>query len=80
MGDTLWWDAICKEMKNVQPAFEAWDKSVDEIPTGYQEVHCHLIYLMSRWVRIFALRAHDGCSVYVDICIGSLAGFHTYSA
>jgi hypothetical protein len=21
-GDTLWWDAICKEMKNVRIAFE----------------------------------------------------------
>jgi hypothetical protein len=24
-GDTLWWDAICKEMKNVRPAFEVWE-------------------------------------------------------
>jgi hypothetical protein len=26
-GNTLLWDAICKEMKNVRPAFEAWDKT-----------------------------------------------------
>jgi hypothetical protein len=43
-GDTLWWDAICKEMRNVRPAFEVWDKSVENIPVGYQEVRCHLIF------------------------------------
>ena len=26
-GNTLWWDAICKEMKNVRPAFEPWEKT-----------------------------------------------------
>jgi hypothetical protein len=31
-GDTLWWDAICKEMRNVRPAFEAWDKPQSDIP------------------------------------------------
>jgi hypothetical protein len=25
-GDALWWDVACKEMKNVQPAFEVWEK------------------------------------------------------
>ena len=43
-GDTLWWDAICKEMRNVRPAFEVWDKSQADIPVGYQEVKCHLIF------------------------------------
>ena len=43
-GDTLWWDAICKEMRNVRPAFEVWDKSVADLPPGYQEVKCHLIF------------------------------------
>ena len=43
-GNTLWWDAICKEMRNVRPAFEAWEKSQSEIPVGYQEVKCHLIF------------------------------------
>ena len=27
-GDTLWWDAIMKEMKNVRPAFEVFEKRV----------------------------------------------------
>ncbi len=43
-GNTLWWDAICKEMRNVRPAFEVWDKPIGEIPIGYQEVKCHLIF------------------------------------
>jgi Reverse transcriptase (RNA-dependent DNA polymerase) len=43
-GDTLWWDAICKEMKNVRPAFEAWEGDLSEMPIGYQEVKCHLIF------------------------------------
>jgi hypothetical protein len=43
-GNTLWWDAICKEMRNVRPAFEAWDKDILEIPIGYQEVKCRLIF------------------------------------
>jgi hypothetical protein len=43
-GNTLWWDAICKEMRNVRPAFEKWDKSDSEMPVGYQEVKCHLMF------------------------------------
>ena len=43
-GNTLWWDAICKEMRNVRPAFEVWDKDQSAIPIGYQEVKCHLIF------------------------------------
>ena len=43
-GDTLWWDAICKEMMNVRPAFEVWDKPESAIPVGYQQVKCHLIF------------------------------------
>jgi hypothetical protein len=43
-GDTLWWEAICKEMKNVRPAFEVWDKDVKELPVGYQEITCHMIF------------------------------------
>jgi hypothetical protein len=27
-GNTLWWDAICKETKNVRPTFEFWEKDV----------------------------------------------------
>ena len=43
-GDTKWWDSICKEMANVRPALEVWDKPISEIPIGYQQVRCHLIF------------------------------------
>ena len=43
-GNTYWWDAILKEMKNVRPAFEVWEKGADDIPPGYQQINCHLIF------------------------------------
>ena len=43
-GDTLWWDAICKEMKNVRIAFELFEGCEADIPPGYQEVKCHMIF------------------------------------
>ena len=42
-GDTLWWDAICKEMVNVRPAFEKWEGR-DKMPPGYQKIKCHFIF------------------------------------
>ena len=35
-GDTLWWDAILKEMRNVRPAFEAHRGNKEDLPPGYQ--------------------------------------------
>ena len=35
-GNTLWWDAICKEMENVRPAFEVFKGGTDQLPGGYQ--------------------------------------------
>ena len=43
-GNTLWWDAICEEIRNVRPVFEKWDKNESEIPVGYQEIKYHLIF------------------------------------
>jgi hypothetical protein len=40
-GNTYWWDAILKEMKNVRPV---WEASKDKIPPGYQQIKCHLIF------------------------------------
>ena len=37
-GNTLWWDAICKEMKNVRPAFEAFEGGVEQLPSGFEEL------------------------------------------
>jgi hypothetical protein len=31
-------------MKNVRPAFEVWEKSSDDIPPGYQQINCHLMF------------------------------------
>ena len=43
-GNTLWWDAICKEMKNVRPAFEAFEGGAEQLPSGFQEIKCHMIF------------------------------------
>ena len=43
-GDTLWWDAICKEMRNVRPAFEVFEGHVENIPKDYQFMRCHMIF------------------------------------
>jgi hypothetical protein len=43
-GDTLWWDAICQEMRNVRIAFEEWEGREEDIPPGYQKIKCHMIF------------------------------------
>ena len=43
-GNTLWWDAICKEMENVRPAFEAFEGGVEQLLSGFQEIKCHMIF------------------------------------
>ena len=43
-GDTLWWDAICKEMKNIRPNFEVFEGKEDYIPKDYQFMRCHMIF------------------------------------
>ena len=43
-GDTLWWDAICKEMKNIRIAFEEYDDDPMKLPPGYQKITCHMIF------------------------------------
>ena len=37
-GDTLWWDAICQEMKNVRIAFEIFEGEVKDTLIGYQRL------------------------------------------
>ena len=46
-GDTLWWDAIFKEMKNVRIVFEGFDGDKENIPPGYQFVNCHMIFVIN---------------------------------
>ena len=43
-GNTLWWDAICKEMKTVRPAFEVFEGDEHQLPSGFQEIKCHMIF------------------------------------
>lgn len=50
-GNTLWWDGICKEMKNVRVAFELFDDSITNEEAikllkskGYQKIDCHIIF------------------------------------
>ena len=43
-GNTLWWDAICKEMRNVRPGFQVWEKSEKDLPAGYQKICCHIVF------------------------------------
>jgi hypothetical protein len=44
-----WREAIEKEMKNVRPAFERWDGTIDQamsgkLLVGYQRICCHMIF------------------------------------
>ena len=43
-GNTLWWDAIFKEMKKVRIAFEVFEGEEKDILPGFQEVKCHMIF------------------------------------
>ena len=43
-GNSLWWEAICNEMKNVRPAFEVWEKDISQIPPSYQQIKCHMVF------------------------------------
>lgn len=49
-GNTLWYDAIQKEMKNVRVAFEAKEDltpaeaRLGKALVGYQEIECHIIF------------------------------------
>jgi hypothetical protein len=43
-GNTLWWDAILKEMKNVRIAFEKFVGEKKDLPPAFQEIKCHMIF------------------------------------
>ena len=42
-GNTLWQDAIQKEMKNVKVAFQTLENG-EKVPVGYQEIKCHMVF------------------------------------
>ena len=31
-------------MKNIRTAFEVWEKDISELPPGYQNITCHMIF------------------------------------
>ena len=43
-GDTLWWDAILQEIKNVRPAFKPYEGNKEDLPPGYQQIKCCIIF------------------------------------
>ena len=42
-GNTLWQDAIAKEINAVRIAFKILEGS-DKVPPAHQEIRCHLIF------------------------------------
>ena len=42
-GNSLWQDAIEKEMINIRPALEVWENDEDKL-IGYQKIKCHMIF------------------------------------
>lgn len=44
-GNTYWYDAIMKEMKNVRIAFESFHGNVNDLNAkGYERITCHMIF------------------------------------
>ena len=43
-SNTFWWDTVCQDMKNNSPEFDPWEKPEGNIPLGYQEIECCLIF------------------------------------
>ena len=33
-----------QEMKNTRPEFEVWEKRKEDLPIGYKEIKCHMIF------------------------------------
>ena len=42
-GNTLWMDAIAKEMREVRKAFEIIPDD-QTVPIGYQKIPCHMVF------------------------------------
>ena len=43
-GDTKWWDKIVQDMGNVIPAFQVHEETKADLPIGYQQIKCHMIF------------------------------------
>lgn len=42
--NNLCWDALMLEMVNVRPAFEIFDKKINDLPIGYTKIDCHVVW------------------------------------
>ena len=38
------WDEIVQEMGNVRPAFQVHEGTKADLPIGYQQIKCHIIF------------------------------------
>ena len=43
-GDTKWWYASVQEMRNVRPDFQVHKGTKADLPIGYQQIKCHIIF------------------------------------
>ena len=79
-GNKLWWDGICKKMKNIRPAFEVWEKDISELPPGYQNITCNMIFdvkmgkIIRRKARFIADRHKTKTSSGNDLLISGVKG------
>ena len=71
-GNTLWQDAIAKEMENVKVSFRIQENG--EVPRGYQHIRCHMIFTVKmedfrRKARSVAgWRPHDRGPISYYVC------------
>ena len=61
----LWWDAVVKEMKNMQLAFEVFGVKKENLAVGYKQIKYHIDE------KIFHHKAHPVAADH--------AGGHTYN-
>jgi hypothetical protein len=45
-------NAICKKRKNERLAFEVWEKDISDLPPGYQDITCHMIFAVKMGERL----------------------------
>jgi hypothetical protein len=66
-GNTLWADAIAKEMMNVRAAFSILPDG-ERAPNGYQRIHCHMPYDIRCKDGKFPKKSPLGCGWAPDKC------------
>jgi hypothetical protein len=72
-GDTLWADAIHKEMTNVKVVFKVL-VSGKRVPVGHQEIRCHGIFDVKMDSFAGSWRPHDGGSSGTHLCKRGVKG------